>query len=66
MTIQVWTRNLEPEEMVEFLSYVDGLNPPYTLHDGDRKTKERLGGRLLFRANEVHDKEVLYIKLKWG
>lgn len=66
MSLHVWTRHLDSEEMLEFLTYIDTLQPPYQLVDGIREEKIREGGGLMFRPQPGHHREAVFIKTKWG
>lgn len=65
-SLNLWTRELEPEEMAEFLTYIDTLRPRYLLRDAFRERKLRDGGRLMIMPDPSHQHEACYIKLKWG
>ena len=66
MTTLIWTRDLDSDEMLEFFTYVESLDPPYVLRDGVKADKIRKGGRIAFNPDAQHSREAVYIKTKWG
>jgi hypothetical protein len=66
VTKPIWTRQLTPLEMSEFLDYVGTLQPAYVIYDGVLEAKRSQGGKLLIKMQDAHKREAIYIKTKWG